>query len=114
MLQKNILTRLCTSINLGKYSSPYYLQYNLLLKAYAIHVCIGVRYNSLKQSFLLKRHFKNRNQNSAIFFIKHSIALQNEQAHPTVYRISIKTVLGLLQLDTIFNSRCFLICFDNV
>lgn len=72
----------CTSVNLGRYSSPCCLQYNLFLMAYAIHVFIGVGYSSLKQSFLLKRHFKNRNKNSAIFFTKHSIVIQNEQAHP--------------------------------
>lgn len=66
---------------------------------------------SLKQSFLLKRQFKHHNKNSATFFIKHSIVIQNEQAHPTIYRISIKTVLGLLQLDNNFQLRMFLNLF---
>lgn len=66
---------------------------------------------SLNQRFLLKRHFKHRNKNSAIFFKKHSIVIQNEQAHPTIYRISIKTVLGLLQLDTNFQLQMFLNLF---
>lgn len=66
---------------------------------------------SLKQRFLLKRQFKHRNKNSAIFFIKHSIVIQNEQAHPTIYRISIKTVLGLLQLDKNFQLWMFLNLF---
>lgn len=40
--------------------------------------------------FLLKRHFKYRNKNSANFFIKHNIVIQNEQAHPTIYHINPK------------------------
>lgn len=65
---------------------------------------------SLKQSFLFKRHFKHRNKNSATF-IKHGIVIQNEQAHSTIYRISIKTLLGLLQLDKNFQLRMFLNLF---